>query len=244
MRRLIGVLAIAVALGGAFLLGRYTAQPAVDTEHVEVSGPMMADTGPEAADTPVRMVSGDERLGTQRAGTDPASASASSLEGRPRDTPSTSGVPGTEPPPSSGPQPLQQDDAAKLTGAESRLAAEGGVWRDLLDLAAHEEQDDEARRLEQRIAQAIMRHGARYTLLRLAPPRCTRSVCIMRGVGGGRGIDPRSDWQGLSRTIMSEPWFRESFDDMRSSMSIDGGETIYVTLFVRCEPGSCRLSSR
>ncbi len=244
MRRLIAVLLLAVALVGAFLLGRHTAQPGVDTQRVEASGPMGVNSGPEAAEPPARMTPGDARPRAERAGTGAASASASLPVSSSRDTPSASGVQGTEPPPSSGPQPLRQDDAGKLAAAESRLAAEGGVWRDLLDLAAHEEQDEEARRLEQRIAQTILRHGARYTLLRLAPPRCTRSVCVMRGVGGGRGIDPRSDWQGLSRTIMNEPWFRESFDDMRSSMSIDGGETVYVTLFVRCDPGNCRLGSR
>ena len=244
MRRWIGVLALAAALGGAFLLGRHAAPSAADKERADVSEPMATDADPEVADAPAHDVSGLDRPGTERVEAGPASASAALPEGRTRDTPSVAGVPGMEPPPLSGPQPLQHDDAGKLTKLESLLADGGGIWRDLLDLAASEEQDEEARRLERQSAQAIPRHGARYTLLRLAPPRCTRSVCIVRGVGGGRGIDPRSDWQQLSRDIMNEPWFRESFDDMRSSVSLVGGETVYVTLFVRCEPGHCRLGSR
>ena len=242
MRRLIGVLSLVMALAGAFLLGRCTAPTTVDAERAAASESMAADAGPEETGTAVHVAPGNDRLATDRAGT--SAVPASSVTVRPLDTPATSGVPEPAIPPSSGPQPLQQDDAAKLAKAESHLAAEGGVWRDLLELAAQEEQDDAARRLEQRIAQAILRHGARYTLLRLAPPRCTHSACIVRSVGIGRGNHPRSDWQSLSRAIMNEPWFRESFDDMRSSMSVDGGEIVYVTIFVRCDPGECRLGSR
>lgn len=240
MRHLIIGLALAAALSAAFLLGRCTAQPAVDMEQV-VSGPIAAPE-PSAVGNAARPAPGRRSPATAPA--KPA-GSASPPGGSPRGGTSTTPVmPAPPAGPSTGPQPLLQDDAPMLERAEAHHRAESGTWRDLLDLAASEAQDAEGRRLEQRLTQAILRHGGRHTLLRLAPPHCTRSVCVMRGVGVGQSNDPRSDWQRLSSVITNEPWFRESFDDVLSSVNMDGGETVYMTLYVRCDPGTCRFSGR
>lgn len=238
MKRTIQVLAVAAAILGAFMLGRFTAKPSMEAGGMAISA---ADAGAEAVGVDdggpagaVAQQTGEDASSRQSArGTPPGDAAA------PASAPME--MAGAE---AGGPQPLRQEDMPQLAKAEARLAAEGGTWRDLLDLAANEERDADARRLEQLIAQSILRLGGRYTLLRLAPPHCTRTVCLLRGVGGGRGDDPRSDWQGLSRAIMNEAWFREHFDDMRTSVGSEGGNTVYVTLFVRCEPGACRFGRR
>ena len=125
------------------------------------------------------------------------------------------------------------------------MAAEGGTTADLLDLGREEQADADAARIESLIAQTIRTKGGRYDALRLDPPRCTRSVCVMRGVGeGGAGVAARSDWQRLSSVLMNEPWFREVFDDMRGTVGGEGNDTIYITLYVRCAPAQCRFGSK
>jgi hypothetical protein len=118
------------------------------------------------------------------------------------------------------------------------MGAEGGTTRDLLDLARDEPQDEQGRQLEALLGQSILRNGGNYTQLRLSPPRCTRSVCIIRGIGVGQTQNPRSAWQRLSGAVMSEPWFREAFDDMRVMVTGDGPDTVYITLYIRCAPGT------
>lgn len=245
MQRLIWGLVIAAALVGAFLLWRYAAPPAVDagleTTATEEAG---ADRIPAGSVAPAQHRTGDAATSPSAPDTvAPAAAGASGRSGD--DTAAVASPPAADTPSvSSGPQPLRQEDELKLAKAEAYLSSESGTWRDLLDLAANEEQDAEARRLEGMIAQSILRHGGHVTLLRLTPPHCTRSVCLIRGVAGASTDDVRANWQDLTGKIMNEPWFGESFDDMRASVSIDGGEVVYVTLFVRCEPGTCRLGRR
>jgi hypothetical protein len=139
----------------------------------------------------------------------------------------------------SGPQPLLPEDPPRLDKAERMMGADGGTTRDLLDLARDEPQDEQGRQLEALIAQSILRNGGNYTQLRLSPPHCTRSVCVIRGISVGDPQDPRSDWQRLSIVVMNEPWFREAFDDMRSMVTGDGPDTVYITLYIRCAPGTC-----
>lgn len=143
-----------------------------------------------------------------------------------------------------GPQPLLPEDGPRLAKAERHLRDEGGTGADLMALSRTEEQDADARRIEALIAQAIGQKGGNYDALRLDPPRCTRSVCILRGVGAGDTSNPRADWQRLSSILMNEPWFREVFDDMRGTVSGEAGNTVYVTLYVRCAPGQCRFGGR
>lgn len=124
------------------------------------------------------------------------------------------------------------------------MGADGGTTRDLLDLAKDEEQDHLARQVEAQITQSILRNGGRYTKLRLSAPHCTRSVCILRGIGVGSTQTPSSDWQRLSSAVMNESWFRETFDDMRGMVTSEGADTIYITLYIRCAPGTCRWGQR
>lgn len=246
MRNLVGGLALVAALCGAFALGRCTAPSALDGQAIDrpVSG-SLPDPGRVAPGNAAPAAPDDGSLplpsASSRAGAMPAP------EGDPRSPHgpvAAAPVPDATSSPATGPQPLLQEDAPKLERVQARLASDSGAWRDLLELAAREEQDAEARRLEQRIAQTILRHGGHRTLLRLAPPHCTRSVCVMRGVGVGPSNDPRSDWLRLSSLITNEPWFHEFFDNARSSVSIDGADTLYITLYDRCEPGTCRFGRR
>jgi len=239
MKRMTWVVAMLAAIVGAFLLGRYTAS-APD----KVSGAASPVAAAEAASE------ADERLRQADARVADASdravmPAASSVAPADDAGANTSRAPGDDMQASGGPRPLLEEDLKRLDRAETMMGADGGTTSDLLDLAKNEEQDNDARRLEQLLVLALRRHGDGYTQLRLSPPHCTRSVCMLRGIGAdGATLNPRSDWQRLSGAIMSEPWFREVFDDMRGFVSHDGGEAIYITLYVRCEPGTCRHGSR
>ncbi|TDK23754.1 hypothetical protein E2F46_09475 [Luteimonas aestuarii] len=244
MQRMIWGLAGMAALAAAFLLGRYTAPMQADggiaasaVDSAEAAS--QARTGPAAALAPA-----DGRaIPTQDADAAAArSMPSSSMNAGGTTRPATTDADRRNPV-SMGPQPLAQEDLPKLAQAIDRLRGEGGAWQDLLDLSEAEEPDAEARRLERQIEQSILRHGGLYTKLRLAPPYCTRSVCLLRAVGAG-GMRAQSDWQQLVLTMLNEPWFRQSFDDMRTSVSSSGDDVLYVTLFVRCAPGACRLADR
>lgn len=239
MKRLFWALAFAAALVVAFVAGRVSNTPRVDGI---ASAP--SATG---VDTGVG-VPGPAANGTPRRPTAPATDNVrpspdQASTATPRDAAAPSPA-SRDPRPLApvGPQPLVQDDLPRLEKARTRMGADGGTTGDLLDLADAEEQDDGARQLEALLAQAIRRNGGAYTELRMAPPHCTRSLCILRAIGAGQTQNPRSDWQRLSITMMGEPWWRESFDDARSMVTSDSGDTVYITLFVRCEPGRCRLA--
>lgn len=237
MRRyLLGALVVAL-LVGAFFLGRWSRGPETAAHATEplVDGRSVVEGGSGRALPPA-----------------PSTRAPVYDEGaRPAGSPAFAGARGATPPreipvsaTAAGPQPLKPGDEPRLDKAESIMGADGGTTRDLLDLAANEEQDDRGRQLEALLLQSILRHGGRYTQLRLSSPHCTRSVCIIRGIGAGQAQDPRSDWQRLSGAIMGEPWFREAFDDMRSMVTGDGPDTVYITLYIRCTPGACRYGRR
>jgi hypothetical protein len=236
MKRTARAFVIAAALVGAFLLGRFTA-------------------GAGGSHDRIAAVADSEGIETARP-VDPADSAGRQPEDGAAPPPAPQTVPGADaagaavPRPgadlraSGGPRPLLEDDLPRFTETEGRIRADGGVWSDLLDLSKKEEQDEGARRLEQLIALSIRRHGDAYTQLRLSPPHCTHSICILRGIGTGTTQNPRSDWQRLWSKIMNEPWFRDYFDDMRGSVSSDGGDTVYLTMLVRCAPGTCRFGNR
>ena len=51
------------------------------------------------------------------------------------------------------------------------------------------------------------------------------------------------DWQRLAGALTGEPWFGETFDDMRTMVGTDAGRVVYLTVFTRCAPGTCRVPS-
>lgn len=232
MKRAGTVALVLVAIAAAFLLGRWSNRPPADSamaRQVDAAWAAAADRAGDAATT-----AADRARFRSPAPAPVPSANAPTpvgSDGRPRlpDIPVSARAP--------GPQPLRPEDQAPLDKAERAMAADGGTSSDLLDLARDEPQDDQARQLEAMLSQAIMRNGGRYTDLRLSPPHCTRSVCLLRGIG--EGFKPSSDWQRLSGTIASEPWFREAFDDMRVMVGSSGSDTVYITLYVRCAAGQC-----
>lgn len=231
---MLGLLIVALVVG-AFFLGRWShdRQPRTDVATAADAGL----SGPDA----------DRNAATPAPG---GAASAHDVE-RPGDKstrpPAVSAAGARSPhvpvsPEAPGPKPLTPEDEQNLDRVMRDWAAhDGGATKDLLDLAQDEDPDAEARRLEALIADSIRRNGGRYTALRLSPPYCTRSVCILRAIGRANAQDPQSDWQRLSGAVMSEPWFRTAFDDLRTMVTGDKVQgTLYVTVFVRCEPGTCR----
>lgn len=234
MIRIVQVVAVVAAIVGAFLLGRFTARGPQQVRPATVAMTDSADaSGPAAVDR--EDVADAARASARR--TSPA-ASVAATAG------SAAGSVGAGLQASGGPRPLLETDLPRFTETEDRIRADRGAWADLLELSEKEERDDDAQRLEQMLALSIRRHGDHMTALRLSSPRCTHSVCILRGVGLGDSQDPRSDWQRLLGKLMSEPWFRNAFDDMRGSVGGDSGETLYHTILVRCEPGTCRWARR
>lgn len=239
MKRMAWVVAVLAAIVGAFLLGRHTASSSeqadgVATPVADAGNANEADGRFPRSDAPA--TDADDRVALPAAPPAAPGGEAGAAASR---------SPGTDMQASGGPRSLLEEDLPRLDKAQTIMGADGGTTSDLLDLAENEEQDDDARRLEQLLVLALRRHGDGYTQLRLSPPHCTRSVCMLRGIGaGGAARNPRSDWQRLSGAIMNEPWFREVFDDMRGFVTSDGGEAIYLTLYVRCEPGTCRHGSR
>lgn len=227
------------AMAGAFLAGRWsvtgaghseaapspvravTAGPASTTASVTPS----AETPSHAGTTsPIR--NGDAPGAT--AAPFPAIASPVAAD--------ISAIPGAR-----GPGALLPTDVPALERMEAAADADGGAMHDRLELSRREPRDDDAHQLEHLLASAIARLGDRYTLLRLAPPRCTQSVCVLRAVGVGGAQNPRSDWQRLSGALFGEPWFREYFDDASTMVGGEGADTTYLTLLARCRPGECRL---
>jgi hypothetical protein len=233
-RMLVWGIAVAAALGIGFLAGRYRAPVQSTAAGVQTASDDMA---PQTA-------SNDPAPGMARhANARSAPSAAASAATQAVQVPATAPMAG-DAPAAGGPRPLLAEDMARFEGTENRIRSDRGVWADMLELSESEEQDDGAWRLEQQLALAIRRHGDSYSELRLSPPRCTRSVCVLRGIGSGDTQNPRSNWQRLNGAIMSEPWFRQSFDDMSSMVSGDGGDTVYLTMFLRCAPGTCRFGQR
>lgn len=235
-RMLAWVITIAAALGVGVLVGRYGASPQSTPADVQTSSDDMA---PQTASNDPASPPGMARDANARSA--PSAAAPTSTQAA--EFPATAPIAGTAPA-AGGPRPLLPDDMARFEGTENRIRSDRGVWADMLELSESEEQDDGAWRLEQQLALAIRRHGDSYSELRLSPPRCTRSVCVLRGIGSGDTQNPRSNWQRLNSAIISEPWFRQSFDDMSGMVSMDGGDTVYLAMFLRCAPGTCRFGQR
>ena len=240
MQRASWVVLIVALVVGAFFAGRWSNE--ARTKHraeTRIDGSPQVATPDDVASRPSAVAALGSGAGTPSA--QPVGAAGAMALGAP--LPATvAQVPVSANAP--GPAPLLAEDGPRLAKVERHWADEGGTGADLLDLARNETQDADARRIEGLIAQTIRQKGGHYSELRLDPPRCTRSVCLMRGVGAGATQNPRSDWQQLSSLVMNETWFREAFDDMRGSVGSDGADTVYLTLFVRCAPGTCRFGGK
>jgi hypothetical protein len=228
MKRAGSILLVLAVVAAAFFLGRWSRE-----------APTLAAAAPmhDAADEARTSTEDATRPEAPSAATTPKAAASNRAPSGSGARPQLPNVPVSAR--ASGPKPLEPEDLPRLDKAERIMGAEGGTTRDLLDLARDEPQDEQGRQLEALLGQSILRNGGNYTQLRLSPPRCTRSVCIIRGIGVGQTQNPRSAWQRLSGAVMSEPWFREAFDDMRVMVTGDGPDTVYITLYIRCAPGTC-----
>lgn len=219
---------VAAALVGAFFLGRHSRESQVTASMASaVDGTLPQGVTSAAGDAtsggtgPARTATGNAPPGTSPSGAAAVAAPVTEQQARAATQANT------------GPQPLSEEGQARLRDWAKKLAEQDATTEDLLDLSEREAADADAAYLEDLIATAIRRHGAAATALQLSAPHCTRTVCAIRGIGSERSQDPRSDWQSLLYRIIAEPWFREHFVDLRSSVSYEGGNTYYLTLFVR-----------
>lgn len=226
MNRWLTAMLVVVALVAGFFLGRYSRE-----SRAELSASTPA--GVEAL-RPGAVVPGDE-ASNATAKTQPVTANVRPRPALPAEveTPVAGQPPRMAAEANTGPQPLSEEGQAWLRDWTKKLAAQDAGTEDLPDLSEREAADADAAYLEDLIATAIRRHGAAVTGLQLSPPHCTRTVCSIRGIGSERTQDPRSDWQSLLYRMIAEPWFREHFVDLRTSVGGEGRNTFYVTFFVR-----------
>lgn len=202
MRRAMQGVAVVVLMAIAFFLGRWSVGAQSDDDAGSMAR-VTADSPDVAADVPASAT-------TSKSGamTNPLASEARLPPASPPSPPRAATAVAADIPVSAeatGPQPITQEDEAAFARAETRMRGEGGTTRDLLDLADKEKQDAQARQLEALIGESILRHGGRYTALRVSAPRCTRSVCVVRAISAGTTQDPRADWQRLSLAVMNEP---------------------------------------
>ncbi|MDH5829075.1 hypothetical protein QFW80_00860 [Luteimonas sp. M1R5S18] len=232
-------LAVVAALGGGFLLGRATA-PSSGNDATDDTLRTVESRAPASAFDTRGDRDGQALTAPPQQASTPRSAAATSP---PAGTTSPAPGPAQDVPPAGGPRPLLPDDGDALAALESQAASDGGAMQDLLELSRREPRDDDARRVEALLAASIRRLGDRYTRLRLSPPQCTASVCVIRGVGTSITEDPRADWQRLAGALTDEPWFHETFDETRTMVGAAAGRAVYLTVFTRCAPGACRFGS-
>ncbi len=237
MGRPVQGLVVVVLLAAAFFLGRWSSggpSPAAPTvAQVATADPAATSVVGRAAVASVGTPAATARPARPGTSAGPSPWMPSSPQALPE-------IPVS--PQATGPQPLNAEDEEALARAQRVMAADGGTTSDLLDLAKKEQRDAQARQLEELITQSILQHGGRYVAVRLSPPRCTRSVCIVRAIALARNAqDPRADWQRPSLAVLNEPWFREAFDDVKGFVGGDGPNTVYITMYVRCVPGTCAM---
>lgn len=216
---------MAVALVGAFFLGRASRDPrpasfpSVEADRGALErAAMTSASGPGRVDEAVRARSASGVSPQAPASAEPALPDA--------------GQAGATMAANTGPQPLTEEARDQLRDWAKQLAAHDATTEDLLELSEKEQADADSAYLESLIAASIRKHGATSVRLRLDAPHCTRTLCSIRGIGTQNTQDPGADWQRLAMHVMSEPWFREYFADART---IVGGkkEMLYLTFFIR-----------
>ena len=228
MKRLLWTTLVLAAIVGAFFLGRATREsPQARTAPAPVAGDAadaaaLADRGVPPGDHGIRPAANTSGRRTPAA---PAST-------RPTATPA--------PESGAGPKPLSAEGEQRLRTVAERMVRLDQRTGELYQLAENEPPGPDSAYLEELIASTIRRYGGGYTGLELSRPRCTQTVCMLMATGGTATQDPRSDWQRLSGVVMSQPWFRQYFDDSSTLVTNDDQGVLYLTYFIRCPPGSCR----
>ena len=134
-----------------------------------------------------------------------------------------------------GPSPMSPEGQARIDAVLHQLDLMDDGRDDYALLARAEPPDpDWSPRLELLLQQAIDQHGRGLTGLEATRPHCTRTVCMLTAVSRVQETH-RADanWQKLTYSMMSEPWFREAFFDARTTVTGDKHGALYVTYFIR-----------
>lgn len=89
--------------------------------------------------------------------------------------------------------------------------------------------------VEARISEFLRVHGAGYSGLEVARPRCTETICeiIATAVQGSGPDAPQANWQALMIRMFAEPWFNESLIDPRLTMTVRDGSVVHIATFLR-----------
>ncbi|WP_143704016.1 MULTISPECIES: hypothetical protein [Luteimonas] len=237
---------LAAALLGALVwvavVGRDDGRQAVASE--ESPAPVADDEGPGTIASTQRAPSALAADATSAPGA--ASAAAPGVRGRdPVEMPGAgeTGVLPRAPAttlPAAGPRPLSTEGERRIADTIAYTRVHDIEFDDMQTLLEHDARDAvSADAIEGRIVEHMRVHGARYSGLEIAPPRCTDTLCSLNATAlPGLTTDAaHADAQALFRGMYAEPWFRESLGDPTLMVTIRDGAVVYVSTFLREPPG-------
>lgn len=136
-----------------------------------------------------------------------------------------------------GARPLSAEGERRLDKFMTGLRNSSADAQDYETLGRSEPADpDWSPRLEALIQQTIERHAHEFGRLEIGRPRCSKSLCMLTAVATTRHPQqlPQADFQRLIYAyMMPEPWFRESFFDVSTTVAGDATGDVYVSYFIR-----------
>lgn len=130
---------------------------------------------------------------------------------------------------------MSAESERHVAEAVAQLRAHDSHFDDLQTLLEIEPRDQAwADAMEARISAFLRVHGAEYSGLEVAPPRCTETLCEITAmaVQGGPGAS-QSGWHALMFRLFSEAWFQQSLIDPRVTMTGRDGAVIHIATFLR-----------
>lgn len=102
----------------------------------------------------------------------------------------------------------------------------------LLDTGPRDTWADDA---QARIAGFLQTEAGAYSGLKVAPPRCSATVCRVAATALP-GLDteaPEANWQMLMSGMYGQPWFPATFVDTQMLVTERDGAIVYVGTFLR-----------
>ncbi|MDR7192386.1 hypothetical protein [Luteimonas terrae] len=135
---------------------------------------------------------------------------------------------------------MSDDNLRRVQDVITDMRLRDSDMDDLYTLLDHEGRDAAWSDAAEAQLMAFLRmHGAGYDGLEVKPPRCSASACEMIAVAQpGLGTEAaHANWQRLLGVMYAQDWFRNTFADQRMGMMRKDGSAIYVTNFMRADPG-------
>lgn len=132
------------------------------------------------------------------------------------------------------PGPMSADNEKRVVKFADEMAAKDQRYADLKAMALSDGRDEEwSPRTESALMTSLASNGKGFGGLELGNVRCSRTVCALSATGGTSTESGNADWQRLTGSLMSEPWFGREFNDTATSMINDGSGMVYITYFIR-----------